>query len=622
MRQDSSYHALNEETVISARSIKKSTGTYYTPKDLAELISKDSIYAWMSERAGLPLQQLADLNSLAVDERLSLIDELNRIRIMDPSVGEGVFLLASAKLLNEILTELGDDRTDNQRRRSIAMYNLYGVDLSDHGVRTSSKEVSEWASIDFVPNIRQGNSLIGFIELPAERVDLDTMMIRNMSKNNGSRLKEELEKTSSFHWASQFPEVFSESNKGFDIILGNPPYGNILGMIERSHIVTSYPFNVGGNRTGTWNGAAHFIVRAVSLLKNGGHLGFLVPNSILRVKQFTKTREFIINHAELWKIVDEGSPFDGVTLEMVSLFLRKGEKYTNRGVQIDSRRTGIKQSNVVNHATFQKAKVFPIYYDDFFERILERGSKNQLIATRGRDIPKNHTRKNFEEGYEIPYITSGRSVNRYRINDPYVSFTNDWLFQDRALVESFESELLVATKNFRYPRCVIKPPSIVHGGGIVNIKPQYENADLRVLGLILNSRVVRSICIRYLTNYSQLTCCLNTGIMEELPLILPTNNHVYSTLFDNLSNHYSKSSEPEMTLERVSDALVYSLYLGEEHRLEEMIDERLVASQSDSILTILDRKILGEVNEVLEKHFVRELERLSNFPPSEKSRRY
>jgi hypothetical protein len=622
MRQDSSYHALNEETVLSARSIKKSTGTYYTPQHLAELISRDAIFAWMTERTRSSLHGLADLNSLSVDDRLTLIEKINRIRVMDPSVGEGVFLLAGAEILSEILTTLGDDRTESQRRRSIVTNNLYGVELSEHGVIASSKELCEWASVDHTSNIRKGNSLIGFIETPEGRMDLDALMIQDMSKKKGSHLKEDLEKTSSFHWAIQFPDVFSGPNKGFDVILGNPPYGNILGMIERSHITTSYPFNVGKNRTGTWNSAAHFIVRAASMLKHGGQLGFLVPNSILRVKQFTKTREFILNHLDLWKIVDEGSPFEGVTLEMVSLFLRKGARSEDRHVQVESRRTGIKQSNVVDLSVLKKANVFPIYYDDFLESILERGTKNLLIATRGRDIPKNHTRRQHEEGYEIPYITSGRSVHRYRFNEPYMFYTNDWLFQDHALTESFENELLVATKNFRYPRCVIKPPGIVHGGGIVKIIPKYDNADLRVLGLILNSRVVRNICIRYLTNYSQLTCCLNTGIMEELPLILPTNNIVYSTLFDSLSHHYSGSIEPEPVLERISDALVYSLYMGEDCRLEEMIVDRLSESSTDQILTILDREVLTEVDQILGKGSVRELERLSNFPPAEKSLRY
>lgn len=155
----------------------------------------------------------------------------------------------------------------------------------------------------------------------------------------------------------------------------------------------------------------------------------------------------------------------------------------------------------------------------------------------------------------------------------------------------------------------------------MKISPQYKNADLRVLGLILNSRMVRHICVRYLTNYSQLTCCLNTGIMEEFPLIRPKRKRVYSILFDSLSSHYSTnlshSSKTEL-LERVSDALVYSLYLREDRNLEDLIDENL----SDLGEISIDESILKEVDKILETKPVRELENLCNYPPSEKSLRY
>jgi hypothetical protein len=274
--------------------------------------------------------------------------------------------------------------------------------------------------------------------------------------------------------------------------------------------------------------------------------------------------------------------------------------------------------------------VLPIYYDDIFKGVLERGSTSQLTASRGRDIPKIHTRKKPEPGYDIPYITSGRSVRRYHINEQHVSFTNDWFLQDSALKDSFENELLVATKNYRYPRCVLKPKGVIHGGGIVNISPQYDNADLRVLGLILNSKLIRQICVRYLTNYSQLTCCLNTGIMEELPLIVPDQKEVYSILFDSLTSHYSgsmdKMYETANLVERFSDALVYSLYFGDgylEGIFEDCFSEQPEKSMTpDDVVEVLDKSIQREVEAILEDSTVRELERLCNFPPSEKSLRY
>ncbi|MFW9810679.1 MAG: Eco57I restriction-modification methylase domain-containing protein, partial [Candidatus Thorarchaeota archaeon] len=506
--------------------------------------------------------------------------------------------------------------SDEKRRFNVATESLFGVDLASHAIETTINRIGTWAeSFDF-PNIRQGNSLVAFID----------------SSENGLELEKALHENSKpFLWKKEFPEMFTGLNKGFDIIVGNPPYGNILGQIERIHISKFYPFNVGGNRTGTWNSAAHFIVRAISLLNETGHLGFLVPNSILRVKQFTKTRDFLLNKTRLWKIVDEGSPFDGVTLEMVSLYCKK-TKEEIENVVVESRRTGLEQSNIIDISVLKNSNVLSIYHDHIFSTILSRGERYRLIAGRGRDIPKKHTRKKIQGEFKTPYITSGRSVRRYHLNEDHISYADDWFLQDLALRASFENEFLVATKNYRYPRCVLKPKGVVHGGGIVKISPQYTNADLRVLGLILNSSLVRHVCIRYLTNYSQLTCCLNTGIMEELPIILPKKPVPYSTLFDILTAIYSdvEVQDPEIRimLERLSDALVYSLYLCEDDRLEEAIDERIsrigkeklnVVRLYDALNTVEIGKIIDEISS---ENIVRELEQLGNFPKTKKSLRY
>jgi hypothetical protein len=593
-----------------ARSLKKSTGSYYTPEHLARLISTETIFAWLSELSRGTIQNLIDLNTLTDEQRNSFIDKINGIKILDPSVGEGVFLLACAEILNDILTALGDDRSENHRKRSIASRNLFGVDLAKQAISTSKRRLGGWAGIDSVPNIRRGNTLVGFIDFAETPVNLD-------------------EKMEPFHWGKEFPEVFSRSSHGFDVIVGNPPYGNILGKLERQYIDRSYPFNIGGNRTGTWNSAAHFIVRAMALLNTGGQLGFLVPNSVLRVKQFTKTREFLLMNSRLRKIVDEGSPFEGVTLEMVSLFIDRKTTSRNQAVSVESRRTGLEQSNSVSLTVLNNTKIFPLYFDDIFKNILEKGSRNQLIAVRGRDIPKKNTRREADSAYSIPYITSGRSVRRYHLDSKHLIYTDDWFHQDSALTESFENEFLVATKNYRYPRCILKPTGIIHGGGIVKIIPQFEKVDLRVLGLILNSKLIRNICVRYLTNYSQLTCCLNTGIMEELPIVFPERPIIYSLLFDSLTSTYSnqnaQSLETRVWLERLSDALVYSMYLQEDQELEGLVEDRVKDKTRPtydihSLTGVAD--IEHAVDEILNDATVMKLELLGDYPPREKSLRY
>jgi len=357
-------------------------------------------------------------------------------------------------------------------------------------------------------------------------------------------------------------------------------------------------------------------------MREGAQLGFLVPNSFLRVKQFSKTRNFLLNHTKLWKIVDEGSPFDSVTLEMVSLFCERTEVDGEHTIRIESRRQGHEQSNVLSSRVLRGSRVFPIYYDYILTKILKRGRKGLLMAGRGRDIPIRHVRKKQTSKFMIPYISSGRSVQRYGLKAQHVFYTDDWFRQDSALMDSFENEFLVATKNYRYPRCILKPRGIIHGGGIVKITPLYHNADLHVLGLILNSELVKQISIRYLTNYSQLTCCLNTGIMEELPLALPKQPQVYRSLFDTISDLHSKPAERSVSelisiLDRLANALVYSLYFGDD-RLEQLVSKGL----GDLYTTAQNPDVAKMIDEILRGPIVQELEHLCSFPASRKLLRY
>ncbi len=582
---------LNKKTGYS-RFQKKKIGAFYTPPHLASLIADESLNAWLDNHP-----------DTEENHQLKLVQNL---KILDPSAGAGAFLLSAADWLDKTRQKLGERKNITKRREAIVRNSLFGVDLIGDAVDKCRSEILQWVSpieeeqqeiLDSVhDNIKQGNSL------------------------------------TSFDWTSDFSSITTRTNPGFDIILGNPPYGNLLSNDERKFIQSKYPFNVGGSRTGTWNSAAHFIVRASMLLRQDGELGFLIPNSILRVKQFSKTRQFLLENLKLWKIVDEGSPFDGVTLEMVTLFCRGQKPGTDGVIKVESRRPGFEQNNSVPLKLLRASNIFPIYHDAIFEAILKKGQKNILIATRGRDIPKEHVKRTITKPYSTPYITSGRSVRRYHIDKKYQTYTDDWFLRNKGLKESFDNELLVATKNYRYPRCVIKPPGTIHGGGIVQIRPSSNTVNLRTLGLILNSKLIQYVCTRYLTNYSQLTTCLNTGILEELPIILPKYPDTYALLFDVLSmlHHENQTSERERcinTIETISEALVYDLYFGNNDKLQREVILLLGTDETyENDLTILCEKmksksIVLEASKVMNWPQVQQIENHLNDSPA-KSPRY
>lgn len=531
------------------KSVRKKLGSYYTPQDLANRIAWESLNAWLSKQ--LPSDR----------EKNHLLTRLRNIRILDPAVGDGAFLISAAEWLERVRKDSGDERSSEEKRREIVENALYGVDIAIDAVKSCRRRLIEWSvgqkedskfDHHLDNKILQGNSLIG------------------STKSSNGHLKY----TSGFDWFENYPEVMARSNPGFDVILGNPPYGNILSDDERKYIEREYPFIVGKTRSGTWNSAAHFIVRSKMLLRREGELAFLIPNSILRVNQFSKIRDYLLEELRLWKIIDEGSPFDDVTLEMVSIFCEAVQPKEDDNIKIESMRPSHKQVNTIHRSLLKTCKVFTIYHDDLYSKILQRAKRNFMIASRGRDIPKSHVKKTPASGHLIPYITSGRSVRRYRIDEKYQVYVDDWFMNDKRLKESFETEFLVATKNLRYPRCIIKPRGIIHGGGIVEIRPRSNDVNVKALGLILNSSLIRYICTRYLTNYSQLTTCLNTGILEDLPIIESKHPEVYELLFDALSAIHLDRSNNEacrIFLERLTNALIYDLYFGSDDLFQERV---------------------------------------------------
>ena len=150
--------------------------------------------------------------------------------------------------------------------------------------------------------------------------------------------------------------------------------------------------------------------------------------------------------------------------------------------------------------------------------------------------------------------------------------------------------------------------------------------------MILNSRLIQYVCTRYLTNYSQLTTCLNTGILEELPIILPKYPDTYALLFDVLSMLHNETQPSEQercinTIETISEALVDDLYFGKNDKLQrEMILLLGTDETFENDITILCEKmksksVVLEASKVMNWPQVQQIENHLNDSPA-KSPRY
>ncbi|MEM4068142.1 MAG: Eco57I restriction-modification methylase domain-containing protein [Candidatus Micrarchaeaceae archaeon] len=134
----------------------------------------------------------------------------------------------------------------------------------------------------------------------------------------------ELKKIKTFHWIFEFPEVFLDRG-GFDVVVGNPPYGNILSDIEKniSKIYASFIDEI----------ASVFVERSIPLNKNKGYLCFIITYAITFSKNLSITRKVIYENYEECIITtfdrDKCRFFDNMT-QSVSIMLCKRKNPTAR----------------------------------------------------------------------------------------------------------------------------------------------------------------------------------------------------------------------------------------------------------------------------------------------------
>lgn len=104
-------------------------------------------------------------------------------------------------------------------------------------------------------------------------------------------------------WQLYFPRVFKE-NGGFDIIIGNPPYGAELTDEVKKYCIQKYS-DVHMRTVDSFN---FFISLSLKLINNNGNVSFIVPNNLLFQAEFEKTRTLLMGH-HLISVINLG---DGV----------------------------------------------------------------------------------------------------------------------------------------------------------------------------------------------------------------------------------------------------------------------------------------------------------------------
>ena len=221
---------------------------------------------------------------------------LSHFRVCDVACGSGAFLVAAFDVLKEQYIQLHlklrelapEELLTLDISHQILTHNLFGVDLNAESIEIT--KLSLW-----LKTAEQGRQLAG----------LDA----NFYQGN-SLVADPAVDALAFDWPARYPGIFAPG-VGFDVIIGNPPYvrQELFGSLK-PYLQTRYR---------SFHGVAdlyvYFYELGLSLLKDGGRLGFISSSSFFKTSSGEPLRRLLRDSCQLEVLVDFGDwqVFEGVT---------------------------------------------------------------------------------------------------------------------------------------------------------------------------------------------------------------------------------------------------------------------------------------------------------------------
>lgn len=192
----------NELYLVTDKGERKATGTYYTPDYIVKYIVENTLEPIVEEKAE------------KVRNNGDLLDELLSIKVLDPAMGSGHFLVEVTNFLaNKIIEKLEEAGMEdipelNKAKRLVVERCIYGVDLNP--LATELAKVSLWLEtvasdkpLSFLDHHLQcGNSLIGarFEDLATAKDKAQVTLFSNTFNETARRMikkRMQIEKLSS-----------------------------------------------------------------------------------------------------------------------------------------------------------------------------------------------------------------------------------------------------------------------------------------------------------------------------------------------------------------------------------------------------------------------------------------
>lgn len=246
------------------------------------------------------------------------VDASAHVKVGDALVGATPELLASG-----VPDEAYDVRPGDDRKAARYWRELNRRERSDALRRSSSTRAIErlrgdaWCAAFLLPKRAASEPV------PTQRTLDDLATGRRLSRSLLARIAVAARQAGAFHWHVEFPEICS--GRGFDAIVGNPPFLNQLQTPTtlRKGIDSIVRRRTGGAIGGYADVSAAFLAASIPLCAPGGRIGLLQPQSLLAVEHAADVRAAILRACDIHSLWISGARvFEGVNVLTCAPVLR------------------------------------------------------------------------------------------------------------------------------------------------------------------------------------------------------------------------------------------------------------------------------------------------------------
>lgn len=445
--------------------VRKAGGVYYTPKYIVDHIVTNTIGRLLKGKSPkeIALFKFADIACGSGSFLIGVYDYLLDVhktyysnKLKDKTEIDG-----RSEDYGNVEYKDGQWHLTLKLKQQILLNNIFGFDIDGQAVEVTqlslflkmlederlitdlSRQFTLFSKVlpDLSKNIICGNTLIGVDIIPFK---------------GGLFENEELKKLNPLDFKAAVPQILKAN--GFDVIIGNPPWGAELTQLSKKYLLQKYPWI----DTKVKDSYSFFISAALNLLKPNGILGYIIPNTWLLLNTAGNFRKKILEK-DVNEIADYGDGvFKDATVESSTLIMtnrksvkddvlvfryRKGQEILNQITQKslwlkDSASRIILEMNKTYDGIIQKCKLGSDIFQTNSEIIW--GIKPYQVGygdpPQTKEILDNrlfHSDKN--QGDLWKPLLVGSNIDRYILNDSKIQYIKygKWL-----MYPSDESKML------------------------------------------------------------------------------------------------------------------------------------------------------------------------------------